>query len=291
MVAQSEPSPDAGARTTGHDRLPRYAQPLVGRGRETNELQALFLRTDEARPVSIVTLVGSGGVGKTRLAVRIATILLDHLADGAVFVPLASIDDPDLVPLAIADALGAGGFPPVAGDAEHRVRATLEHRAILIVLDNVEQIPGFADRLSTLSEQLPNVLWLVTSRSPLHLAHEIVYPVAPLPIPDVDEPAAASPSIQLFASQARQANAAFEVTAANLPAVRTICRRLGGLPLAIELAAARIRSFGPEEMTHILDRATGALDLLEDGSAEREERHSSIREALAWSSSLLAPSA
>ena len=291
MVARSGQSPsDIPPAPAPRDRLPRYSLPLVGREREATDLRALLL-VERAPVPAIVTLTGPAGVGKTRLAVRVASMLSDHLADGAIFVPLAATLTDDLVLPTIDAALAAAGFSALGDDAAARVIAALEARSLLVVLDNAEQLPGIGAIVTELAGRLPHVRWLVTSCSPIHVEAEIVYPLAPLTPPAEDDPTASFPAVDLFLARARQANADMVATPSSLAAVRAICRRLGGLPLALELAAARVRTLSPEEMVRILQRAMGALDLLEGDARDQAPRHQSIREAIAWSYSLLTPSA
>lgn len=242
-------------------------------------------------PDRVVTLTGPGGIGKTRLAVQVATQLLPWLPDGAIFVPLASVTDPAVLLSTIAAALGEPGSAGGEGDTRDRLIAALSQRSPLIVLDNLEHLADAAVLLAPVIRRTPGTRWLITSRSPLDLTAETVVSLAPLALPDTHgEPARDAPSLRLFVSRARDAVPSFELTDANTPAIVEICHRLQGLPLALELAAARIRSLGPETMTRILQRPSGSLDLLQgDADEGSDRRHQTIRRTLLWSCSLLDP--
>lgn len=269
---------------TPGQRVPGIGQPLYGRERETARLVSLLGAAD----TRLVTLTGAGGIGKTRLAVHVATRLLRHLPGGAVFVPLAAMADESTLLAAIATALGADSDGP---DPAQRLIDALLRRDPLIVLDTLEHLPGAGETLARVIAAAPGARWLATSRSPLGIAAETVVAVAPLPVPAPDDPTVDAPALRLFVARAREAWPAFDLTETNAAAVGRICRQLQGLPLAIELAAARIRSLAPETMSRVLERPSGALDLLQRDDDEAAHRHRTIRQTVLWSYGLLAPGA
>jgi predicted ATPase/class 3 adenylate cyclase len=260
--------------------LPVTVTPLVGRRSEVSELKALVLD----REVRLVTLTGTGGSGKTRLAVAAAREAVDGFPDGVYFVPLAAVTSADVIWSAIGGALDlpiGERTPPVFFDRVARLRA-------LVVLDNLEQMQGADGAVATLLGTAPDLTVLATSRRPLHLSSEHQYEVAPLPLPASNtlEAAHASPAVQLFVDRACAVRTSFDLTADNSSDVAAICRHLDGLPLAIELAAARSKLLGPRAL---LARLDGALDLRGSG-ADRPPRQRALRDTIDWSYRLL-PSA
>lgn len=255
---------------------------LVGRQRELAELRQLL--TGES--VRLVTIVGPGGVGKTRLAVDIAADLAPTFAAGSAFVPLASVPDAALVAPLLAEALGA---PPSHGDTMVRAAKALGDRRMLLVLDNLEHLPEAAIPLARFLEACPGLTVLATSRSPLRLTGEREYPLVPLAVPGDGLPAslaelAENDAVTLFLDRASAVDPGFTLTAENAAAVAAICARLDGLPLAIELAAARVKVLPPNSL---LDRLQADLGLLSDGPRNQPERLRSLRAAIAWSYDLL----
>jgi predicted ATPase len=233
--------------------------------------------------VRLLTLTGPGGTGKTRLSVQAAEDLAGDFAHGVFFVPLAAIEDPALVLPAIAQALG------VSAAAGQSLSAYLAEKTLLIVLDNFEQVIAAGPELASLLAQAPRVKCLVTSREPLHLTGEHVYPVSPLALPEVRRlPSLAvlaeCESVALFVERAQAIAPGFTLTEDNAPAVAKICLRLDGLPLAIELAAARIGLLSPGAM---VKRLPETLKLLAGGARDVAARQQTLRNAIAWSYDLL----
>jgi predicted ATPase/DNA-binding NarL/FixJ family response regulator len=263
--------------------LPVLPNPLIGRERELATAQAL-LREPAVR---LLTLSGPGGVGKTRLAVEVARSLAAEFSDGINFVPLAGVSDSDSVAPAIAWAMGfreVGDRPATAHLADE-----LPHRNALLVLDNFEQVDAAAPLLAMLLGAGSGLKLMVTSRSPLHLAAEHLFPIPPLAFPDPDRlprlpELAEVPAVALFAERARAATGDFSLSAENALAVAAICRRLDGLPLAIELTAAWTRLLSP---TALLERLSSRLLELAGGPRDAPSRHQTIRDTIAWSHDLL----
>ena len=236
-----------------------------------------------------MTLTGPGGVGKTRLAIAVATAVGDAFRDGVVFVPLAAVVDPGLVPRAIAQALGLPeiGEQPVLD----QLGAVLRERHVLLVFDNFEQVVAAAPAITTLLGQCPNVKALIASRSVLRVGGEHDFPVPSLSPPDAIDrhtlsELAANEALALFVARAQAAKPDFTLTAANAPAVVEICRRVDGLPLAIELAAVWTRVLSPPEL---LERLNRRLAVLTGGTRDQPDHHRTMRDAIAWSYDLLSP--
>ena len=265
--------------TTWATNLPSESTPLVGREVELAAIGALAGRKD----VRVITLTGPGGTGKTRLALRAAADLAPGYPNGVFAVMLATLRERELVQPAIAQALG---LREAMGQA---LTAYLAPKTMLLVLDNVEQIPDCAGVLAGLLASAPGVKLLATSREPLHLIGERVYPLKPLALPDrraIDDPVelAHCPSVRLFIERARCIDPQFDLTAGNASAVAELCARLDGLPLAIELAAARVSLLSPEAM---VKRLGSRLALLTGGARDAPARQQTLRNTLEWSHELL----
>jgi predicted ATPase/DNA-binding CsgD family transcriptional regulator len=264
--------------------LPAEATSFVGRRHELAEVRK---RLSGAR---LVSLVGPGGVGKTRLAVRIATDLGRGFPDGVWLVEFADLHDPVLVSTAVMAALDL--HDQAAIEPAVLIRSYLRDKELLLVLDNCEHVLDAAARVvSDVMSAAPGVRVIATSREPLSVAGEHVLPVPPLqlPSPHAPEPLARlrqNEAVSLFVERAAAASGSFELTVANQAAVVDLCRRLDGLPLAIELAAVRTRMLSPEQ---IRDRLSDRFVLLTGGSRAALPRHQTLRTAIEWSYDLLAP--
>ena len=261
--------------------LPTQATAFFGREREIEEVAELI---GAAR---LLTLTGPGGTGKTRLSLEVAAAVAERYPDGVSFVPLGPITAPELVIPAIAREVGLpdrGGSKPM-----ERLQAHLRERRALLVLDNFEQVASAAPEIGELLAAAADISILVTSRSPLHVYGEREYPVPPLDVPDpshLPPPEALSQyaSVALFVDRARAAVPSFAVTNENAAAVAEICHRLDGLPLAIELAAARVKLLRPEA---ILERLGRSMALLAGGARDLPARQQTLRGAIAWSHDML----
>ncbi len=263
------------AERAPQQRLPRAATSLVGRRLEVAAIAALLRRDD----IRLLTLTGIGGTGKTRLALAVAEELGRELRDGAAFVDLSTIRTGGAVLPAIAHALELGD----AGDP----LSALGDRSLLLVLDNLEQIDDPVQPILSLLDAAPRVRVLATSRVPLRVSAEREYQVPPLPVPGETagfEESVANDAVRLFASRAQAVEPEFALTDANVGHVSTICRRLDGLPLAIELAAARTRVLPPAAIESRLGRS---LDLLVTGARDLPARQQTLRATLDWSYDLL----
>ncbi|MFN8678168.1 MAG: LuxR C-terminal-related transcriptional regulator [Thermomicrobiales bacterium] len=268
-------------RSSGGD-LPTPRAALIGR-----EAEVAAVRTQLEDPtVRLVTLTGAGGIGKTRLALAVAEAMRGQLADGVIFVDLSAVRHaPGAVP-AIAQALG---LREIAGqDQLHQIVGFLRSREALLIIDNVEQIIAAAPEIAQIG-RLADTTLLVTSRAPLRVSGEREFPVPPLLLAGeqaTPEELLASAAGRLFVERARAHDAAFAVDARNAPLIAQVCARLDGLPLAIELAAARTRLLSPRQLR---DRLDSSLPLLTSGDRDAPPRHLTMRDAVAWSYDLLTP--
>ncbi|MDR5698222.1 ATP-binding protein [Agromyces aerolatus] len=290
---EPEPEPDAVAGLRAEAALPAVLTPLLGR---THELETVAgLLGGDAR---LVTVTGPGGIGKSRLAIEAARVLHERFTDGVAFIDLAPVTDPALVPRAIAEAIGVrdvGG-----GGLDDKLRTALRGRRLLLLLDNFEQVVDAAPALRALLADVPSVSALVTSRILLRVSGEHGVEVGPLPLPDPERAAAArdataalddaarNPAVALFVERVRAATPDFELTADNADDVARICIALDGVPLAIELAAARARVLTPAAL---LERLGRRLPLLAGGPRDLPERQRTMRRTIEWSTQLLSASA
>lgn len=280
------PSDGEAAARPGGVGLPAALTALVGRERELGTVVGLLSDDD----VRLVTLTGPGGIGKSRLSIEAANAVRDEFPGGVVFVDLAPVTDPALVPAAIAEALGIRDIGD--GTLDEKLRMAVRERRILLLLDNVEQVIDAAPGIRTLLTDAPHLTVLATSRILLRISGEHGVELGPLALPDMRHGpdvarALAAPSVDLFVARVRAAKPDFELTDDNVEDVERICIALDGVPLAIELAAARARVLTP---TELLERLDQRLLVLSGGPRDLPERQRTIRSTIEWSTQLLGPS-
>jgi predicted ATPase len=258
--------------------------PLIGRERELAEVCALLSQDT----VSLITLIGLGGAGKTRLAWQVALDQLDHFADGAFFIDLAAISDPDRVPGLLAATLDVR---ETAGSRSlfDSLKSYLSSKQMLLVLDNFEQVIAASPLIADLVQSCPALKLLATSRTPLHIRAERKFPLPPFSAPDQQQwhdlnALEHNAAIHLFIDRASVARPGFALTADSAPAIAEICARLDGLPLAIELAAARTKILSPHML---LDRLRQNRDVLKSAARDVPERQQTLHNTIKWSYDLL----
>ena len=260
--------------------LPLQPTRFIGRESEIEQVRGLLSRED----VRLVTLVGPGGIGKSRLSIEVARTLEDSFADGLRFVPLAPLRDPDRF---LTFLIAALELKENTGDPKAALATWLASKEALIILDNFEQLLDAADDLAELLEHAHRSKFLITSRAVLRIRGEHECPVPPLSLPhDVDGRIARSDAITLFTERAREVRPDFELEGPDVAVVAEICRRLDGLPLAIELGAARMKVLTPKQL---LARLTDRLGLLTGGARDLPERQQTLRATIDWSYQLLSP--
>jgi predicted ATPase len=271
-------------RSIPEHNLPSESTPFIGRETEMVKTTALIRRED----VRLLTLTGPGGTGKTRLALQTARGLINDFKDGVFFVDLSSHHDQESVLASISNTIGIR-------ETSNRqlideLKSKLQGKKMLLLLDNFEQVINAAPKIGELLLACPHLKLLVTSREALHLRGENIFPVPPLRLPLIDfnlqsvEQLSQFESVRLFIDRALAVKPNFEVTNKNAPAVAEICLRLDGLPLAIELAAARIKVFSPEDL---LERMEGRLQMLRGGAADLPIRQKTLRDTINWSYDML----
>jgi predicted ATPase len=266
--------------------LPTQRTAFVGRDKEVASAKELLLRHD----VRLVTVTGPAGIGKTRLALEVAREMAEYFPAGIFFVPLAGVGDPALLPVFLAQALNiraTGGQAPLESLREY-LESSLR-TPILLLLDNFEHLIAAAPTVSDLFAIAPNLKVLVTSRAALHVYGEHEFPVPPLALPDSRslpslEMLSRYSAVALFIKRAKAVKPDFEITEDNAAAVAEICARLDGLPLAIEIAAARVKLFSPSAMRK---RLASRLELLTGGPRDLPARQQTLRGAIDWSYDLL----
>src|SRR5258706_9746271 len=262
--------------------VPVRLSSFIGRKKEMGELRRLLAHT------RLLTMLGPGGAGKTRLATEFARAQGHRFADGQITIELVDVRDPALVPDAFARA---AGFRLQAEDTVGTLVNRLISSEMLLVVDNCEHLTeATAMVVARVLAACPRLVVLATSRERLNLDGEVVWRLSPLALPqtaDTFAVASAAEAVRLFVDRARNVSPGFDITPENLPAIVAICRRLDGMPLAIELAAARASAFSP---TEIMARLDDRLYLLTGGPRDADARHRTLRAAIDWSYQLLDPS-
>ena len=286
LEAAARPAPSS-AQVAVPSNLPLSLTTFVDREEETRAVGTLLRRDD----IRLVTLTGPGGVGKTRLALQVAVHLGHAFPEGIFLVSLAAVADGDGIVQAIGRAVDANA---ATRSTLPSLVARLGRDRLLLVLDNCEHLPDVAMIAAELLRGAAGPKLLATSRAPLRVSGEQEYPVSPLPVPDPAQSSqlsslASSPAVALFVDRATHVRPDFALDADNAAAVAAICTRLDGLPLAVELAAARVKALPPQVLTERLNDATagGSLRLLTGGAVDSPKRHQTLHDTIAWSHDLL----
>jgi predicted ATPase len=290
LLSERFESPDRAGPLARSSQAPRSSNVpvprslLIDRDNELADAGKMLLRDD----IALITLTGPGGIGKSRLAIEIARNLLDSFEDGVYLVTLEALSDPGLVVSTIAETLGIRETPG-GRSAPQMLKEFLQEKQLLLLIDNFEHVVQAAPDLSKLLEACPRLKIMVTSRIPLRLRAERELPVPALAVPTPEQSADVADlsqfaAVELFVQRAQAVKADFAVTNANAPAIAEICQRLDGLPLAIELAAARINLLTPEGL---LARLEHRFDLLRGGTRDLPDRQRTLRAAIDWSYNLL----
>jgi class 3 adenylate cyclase len=256
--------------------LPMQTTEFLGRSNELAAIQVMM----ESASTRLLTIAGPGGAGKTRLGLQVAAEQMDRFRDGVFFVDLSAERDPDAAYETVVRTLD---LPGSGGDPLQILKTRLRDRQMLLVLDNFEQVTAAAVGLSELLQHAPGLKIVVTSRETLRVRAEHVFPVPPLSLPHPKDPTASiaeAEAVQLFAERARSVRPGFAVTDENAVEIAEICLRLDGLPLAIELAAARLNVFKPSDL---LDRLRERLDVLGAGGRDLPDRQRTLWGAIGWS--------
>ncbi len=271
-------------RSRIRNNLPPLITPFIGRQKELEITGDLLQRED----VRLLSLIGPGGTGKTRLAIQLASHLLDNYKDGVFFIDLSDVRDTESLFAAAVRALGIREISD--RNVQDELKKYLKERKMLILLDNFEQLTTAAQNIHHLLLSCPQLKFIVTSREPLRLRGEQIFPVPPLQLPDTSSlekefsEIIKNESVQFFAERAQSVKPDFQISKENIVPVVEICRRLDGLPLAIELAAARINIFSPEALLKRMDKR---LKLLRGGSRDLPARQQTLRDAIDWSYEML----
>ncbi|HXD09397.1 MAG TPA: helix-turn-helix domain-containing protein, partial [Anaerolineales bacterium] len=271
-VSKRIPNPDIpSAQAPSKINLPVLPTPLIGRQHEVDELSKL-LRDPQCH---MLTLVGPGGIGKTRLAIGAASLCQQNFADGVYFIPLASIQATRLLVPAIADSIGFTFQAASSLEPKAQLLNYLNHKHSLLLVDNLEHLlgdPAVVEFLAELMEKTTKLKLLVTSRETVGLQGEWVFEVQGLPIPD--GMAVEGTAVELFLQRARRASVSFDATLEQFPAILRICRLVNGIPLGIELAAAWVRTLACDEIAHEIEQG---LDFLSTSAKDLPARHRSMR--------------
>jgi predicted ATPase len=289
LAAAARTQPSAPSISEPRHNLPGALTSFIGRKRELEVAHSLLRRPD----VRLLTMTGPAGAGKTRLAVHVAMGALDAFADGTRFVALGAVTDIEQIGPAIAGALGCAGVDRPGGVGS--LVELLGGQSLLLVVDNFEHLLRGAPMLIDMLRACPGLKLLVTSRAALRVSGEQVFPIPPLPVPDLNDlppfdELVRNPAVALFEDRATHVQTDFALTSQNAASVAAICAQLDGLPLALELAAARIRLLPPAILLARLRSGTSgaSLGLLSRGPRDLPDRQQTLRGAIAWSYALLA---